>query len=234
MPDWKSIVRERLASQSEIDEREEVISELAAHLEEAYESARARCKSDAEAVELTLQQVQDWSAVAQEIRRARSKEGFMNYRTKSLWLPTLITLSGASFSLLLIQRMGIEPRLVWIDLRHVSPLSSPLYGKIGMTFYWPWLASLPFFGAAGAYLSRRSQGDNRTRLLAGLSPALIMMIAMCAILPFALAIDGLSFSRLVVFGLSGLANWVALPGVALSIGAMPFLRNQNRSAAIEA
>jgi hypothetical protein len=49
-----------------------------------------------------------------------------------------------------------------------------------------------------------------------------MLIVMLLILPSGLALDGLHFFILVSFGL-GLANWVALPALALLIGAAPFL-----------
>ncbi|HET6181125.1 MAG TPA: hypothetical protein VFE61_29675 [Candidatus Sulfotelmatobacter sp.] len=225
MPDWKQLVRERMESAAP-SAGQDVISELAAHLEEVYENFRLRGLTEASAIELTLQEVDNWRVLAAKIRQAKSEGASMNHRTRSFWLPVLISLGGASVSLLLIQLTGMEPRLIWIDLRHIFPASSPLYGKIGMTVYWPWLASLPFFGALGAYLSRRSQGNTPVRLLAGLSPALIMLVVMCMILPFSLALDGLSLFQLVVFGFWGLFNWVAIPAVALLLGALPFLKQQ--------
>ena len=50
-----------------------------------------------------------------------------------------------------------------------------------------------------------------------------MLTVMCIILPFGMAMDGFHFFRLVGFGL-GLINWVAIPGLALLVGAAPFLR----------
>ena len=134
----------------------------------------------------------------------------MNYRTKGLWLPALITLLGASVALALSQYFRIAPRLVWV-------------GHWAITIYWAWLATLPGFGALGAYLSQRADTTAKLRLVASLSPALVMLIAMCIILPFGLAMDGFHFFRLVGFGL-GLINWVAIPGFALLAGAAPFLR----------
>ncbi len=93
-----------------------------------------------------------------------------------------------------------------------------------MTFYWQWLATLPLFGAAGTYISRRAQGSLLSTFAAGLSPALITFGAMSVILPFGLAIDGFYAWRLVGFGL-GLVNWVAVPAAALMLGALPFLRS---------
>ncbi len=135
----------------------------------------------------------------------------MNHRTRSLWLPALITVLGTSVSLALTQMLRLQPRVLWI-------------GGWGMTFYWQWLATLPLFGAAGTYISRRARGSLMSRFAAGLSPALITLGAMSVILPFALAIDGFYAWRLVGFGL-GLINWVAVPALALMLGAFPFVRS---------
>ena len=217
MPDWKKLVHERLESfPLPSADREEVFSELATHLEETYRAACARGLGDGAAIELTLQEVEDWSVLAAQIRAARFKEGPMNRRTKALWLPGLASLWGASMLLALTQFAGFQPRLIWI-------------GGMGMSFYWPWLAGLPVLGAVGAYLSRRAQGPTPARLVAGLFPALVMAVVMCLILPWGLVIDGFSFFRLVHFGL-GFMNWVALPGLALFLGTMPFLRESQRTA----
>jgi hypothetical protein len=209
MGNWQQKVRENLAAcllPREI--QDEVVVELASHLEEAYEEARA-VMSDDSAIQLALKQVGDWRALARNIRRAKSEEVLMNSRTKSLWLPALMTLLGASSSLALFEYLGARPHLVWV-------------GKVALTFYWAWLATLPIFGAMGAYLSRR-QSSAWARLAAGVAPALGMLIVMGLILPWGLAIDGIHFFRLVSFGL-GLTNWVLIPAVALLAGVAPFLR----------
>jgi hypothetical protein len=217
MPDWKLIIRQRTSSpNSPCHLEEQVIAELAAHLEEACQHAQSRGLNATDAIEVTLQEVTDWHVLAADIHRAKSQEGPMNHRSKSLWLPALLTLLGASVSLMTTQLLGVPPRLVWIH-------------GMGVTLYWPWLASLPFCGALGAYLSQRANGPLRVRLAAGLSPALIMLIVMLFILPWGLAFDGLHFLTLVGFGF-GLANWVALPALALLLGAAPFLRESPDSA----
>lgn len=205
MPDWKQLVSERLAQPCS----EDVIAELAAHLEEAYEEARAQGRTKEDAIFCSLQAVSDWHVLAAEIICAKSREDAMNHRTKSLWLPGLLTLLVASVSLMAAQFLGLRPRLVW-------------FHGMGITLYWPWLAGLPLCGALGANLSQRAQGPLRARLAAGLSPAIIMLTVMLLILPWGLAIDGFHFFTLVGFGLA-IANWVAMPAVALLIGALPFL-----------
>jgi len=208
-PDWKKIVRERMASpNSPLILKEEVIAELAAHLEETCEEAQS-CGLDASAaLERTLQEVNDWHVLAAKIRRAKSKEDPMNARTKTLWLPALASLLGASLAMTLLQRVGVRPRLVWT-------------GQVEMAFYVPWLALLPLFGASGAYLSRRAGGTVRTRVTASLAPVLWLLLLCILTEPLELASRG--FSSLLYFGY-GLAQYVAIPGIALLLGALPFLR----------
>lgn len=134
----------------------------------------------------------------------------MNKRTSTLWVPAVLSLLGASLLLMLVERLGFQPREVWV-------------GRFAMSFYWSWLIALPLFGALGAYLSQRSHGSIAARLAAGLAPALAVLAVMSLILPWGLAIDGFRFFRLVGFAV-GLANWVVIPAVALLIGAAPFLR----------
>lgn len=209
MPDWTNEMKKRIQGiDLPGDSREEVVSELASHLEGVYESARSQGHDEASAFTLALQEVADWDVLASDIRRAKQEDS-MNYRTKGLWLPALITLLGTSAALALSQYAGMRPRLVWI-------------GGWGITLYWVWLATLPGFGALGAFLSQRAEAPAKARLAASLSPALIMLIVMCVILPWGMAIDGFHFFRLVGFGL-GLINWVAIPGVALLAGAAAFL-----------
>lgn len=212
MHGWEHIVRERLeSSRCAIVNTDSVISELAAHLEETHDAALWRGLTEQAATQIALQEIGDWRALAKHISRAQSTEDLMNHRTKSLWLPALVTLLGASVCLMACQLWGMQPRLIWV-------------GKLAMTFYWPWLATLPFFGAAGAYLSQHGQATLRVRLAAALSPALIILIVMIGILPLGLVVDGFHFFFFVAFAL-GAINWVAIPALALFLGALPFLHN---------
>lgn len=206
MRNWRQLVGERLQVDRYDRRISDAVLELASHLEETYQAARSSGIDEQSAFEIALQEVEDWHVLAVNISLA--KEGSMNHRTRSLWLPALITLFGASVSLAAAQLSHVQPRLVWI-------------GGWAITLYWQWLATLPVLGAAGAYLSQRSEGEIRARLAAGLSPALIMLIVMTLILPWALAIDGFHFFRLIGFGL-GLINWVVIPATALLIGMLPF------------
>lgn len=58
-PDWAELVREHLA----LPCTEDVVFELASHLEEIYGGACARGTSDTEALRIALEQVDDWQAL---------------------------------------------------------------------------------------------------------------------------------------------------------------------------
>jgi len=215
-PDWTKLVRERMGALGlPRDIQENVVNELAAHLQETYEAARSERIKEEEAVELALQEVNDWNVLATKIQRAKSEEEIMNHRTKSLWLPALASILAASVAMTLLQFAGVRPRLVWT-------------GPMAMSFYWPWLAILPLCGALGAWLSRRDQGTVRSRLIAGLAPVLWLLFLAFLAEPLEIATSGLSHLR--YFGY-GVANWVAIPGFALLVGAIPFLWERNIPAA---
>src|SRR5260370_8551387 len=93
MPDWQKLVRQRLSGLAlDAEEKDEVHAELAAHLEESYESLRAKGLSEQAAMQQTLGQVTDWQDLRQRIQTARTKENIMSNRVKQFWFPTLLTL----------------------------------------------------------------------------------------------------------------------------------------------
>lgn len=209
MPDWIKIVRERLQPCSlSPKNREDVVTELAAHLEETCEQARSAGLTPSAALEQTLQEVDNWSVLAKKIQRAKTKENPVNHRTKTLWIPGLASLFGASLLMAVMQWIGIRPRLLW-------------FGHMAMTLYWPWLCSLPVFGALGAYLSQRGGGETPTRLAAASFPALWLLLFSVLIMPLEMAHQG----HLYAFGyFLAVTNWVVIPCLALLLGALPFLR----------
>jgi hypothetical protein len=217
MVDWPKIVREHLQAGNLLSgDLREVTLELAFHLEETYEEACSRGLTEEHAMELALREVPDWQMLAEDIEHAKCKEDPMNRRTKTLWVPGMASLLGASLFMALLQWVGVRPRLIWVD------------AHMAMTFYWPWLASLPIFGAVGAYLSRRAGGEIRTRLAAGLSPVWWLFLLSIALFPMEMLHQGYHLPELRYYVL-GMANWVAIPAFALLIGELPFLRAQQRA-----
>jgi hypothetical protein len=223
MPDWKRLVRERIApSAPSAPSQEEVVSELAAHLEETYEDALSQGLTEQAATGFALQEVHNWHVLAAKIRVARFEEDSMNDRTRSLWLPALANVIAAPGLLMILQKLALQPRVLWI-------------GDMAMVLYLPWLIALPVFGALGALLAKLAHAHFVNRLIVGLSPALAVMVAFAFVLPVALITDRhlLTNFPFAYFALT-IVNWVLLPALALLVGTVPFLRKPGRPAPSEA
>jgi hypothetical protein len=213
MPDnvtnrWIELVREHLHPLDlPANDQEEVVAELAAHLEDLYEEKLGQGISEPEAAEDVLNEVVRWRSLATRIQRAKLKEEIMNHRTKHFWLPGLVSLTLAMVLLAPLIAISMQPRFLGR-----SPLEMVLL---------PWLAVLPLCGASGAYLSRRGGGSPRARLVAGLFPT-IALLSLGSVLVV---------TRLLTFahpewwyGSVALAVGIIFPSASLLIGAAPFLK----------
>ncbi|MFZ0300948.1 MAG: hypothetical protein WAM13_21545 [Candidatus Sulfotelmatobacter sp.] len=205
---WIKLVRERLHPLDlPGNDREEVVAELAAHLEDLYGEKLGQGISEREAAEDVVNEVLRWRSLATRIQRAKLKEGIMNDRTKHFWLPGLVSLTLAMILLAPLIAISMQPRFLGR-----GPLEMVLL---------PWLAVLPLCGASGAFLSRRSGGSPRARLVAGLFPT-IALLTLGSVLVV---------TRLLTFahpewwyGSVALAVVIIFPGVSLLIGTAPFLK----------
>jgi hypothetical protein len=218
--DWNVLVRERFSGRglSELQQAE-VVSELAAHLEDLYEHQRSLGITEAEAISRSLKEVDNWRQLSRDISRTRKLEGQMNSRTKSLWLPGFTTLTAGMGALAIIMghdvhRFNFEPRIYW-------------YGSTAVVqIYLPWLAILPIIGGIGAYLSRLANGNLKTRVAAATFPALVPFALFCpGIVVAAVTQHHLNWHVLPVAIAGMVFSWVLLPGAVLTLGALPFLRS---------
>lgn len=216
--DWQKSVREHLeACNLPREIRDDVVTELAAHLEEAYADAMAHGLGDAEAVEHALQEAGNWNVLAENIARVTYKEEqSMNNRTKSFWLPALASFTAASLFLLALTKISMQPQ-------SLIRLSSGL----GRPFYFGWVAAQILFGALGAFLSRRAGGSRTTRILAGIFPAIVMFLLWAVVIPASAIAEHNAFvlNHPLYYAL-GIFVWVVPPGVALLAGTVPFLKSQ--------
>jgi hypothetical protein len=226
MPDWKAVVRERLGDLGLAAPQEEtIVAELASHLEEFYEEACAHgfCKS--EAIERSLAQVTDWHSLSQQIQRAKHKEAIMNCRTKTLWLPGLISLTSAMVFLMLSELVSLQPR--FLAPSYFAMHTGSTSANVLLVAYLPWLALLPFCGAAGAFLSRCAGGRRPARLLSGMFPwtALLFLVTLLTlsgqIVPFKHEWLGFITKLLLVS---------VPPGIALLLGVIPFVKEAKPAA----
>jgi hypothetical protein len=217
--DWAALVRARLGELGVADnERELVVAELAAHLEDSYVIQCAQGLPEMQAITAATNEVTDWQKLSRNIQLAKRKEEIVNDRTRQLWLPGLVCFATSMISLMVVQFTGVKPYPLQLGF-----ITLPM-------FYLPWLVCLPIFGALGAYLSRRA-GAPRTRIfVVTLFPSLMFLASILLwVVPVTIfgskdpanAFIRSHFSFGTVFGILLL---LSIPAVPLLLGALPFLR----------
>jgi hypothetical protein len=209
MSDWQELVRQRLSGLAlGAEEKDEVHAELAAHLEESYESLRAKGLSEQAAMQQTLGQVADWQALRRRIQTARTKENIMNDRVRQLWLPGMLTFTLSMGLLALVQKFG--PRPIVLDLDKGTPV---------LMFYTSWLLTLPFAGAMGALLSKRAGGSPKILAISSVFPVLPYGVVFLIAIPAGLLLSHNLAHHIVASAfITMMFGWVLVPGVALLSG----------------
>jgi hypothetical protein len=215
MPDWGAWVRERVGSLNlpRVTE-DEIVRELAAHLEDLAEEQIAGGMDESAAFEPALDRA-SWRGLAKNIERVKRKEEVMNRRSKQIWFPGLVTLSLSMVCMMILQQSSAQPQMPW---NHAGAPRMP---------YLLWIVTLPLTGAVSGYLSGRAQGQRPARFLAVLFPSIVMFGLWLIILAILMARGG---ERPIQWGsfCFGLLLWVVVPGMALLVGAWPFLRIHGR------
>jgi hypothetical protein len=212
---WQALVRERLSGRGlSSAQQNEVVTELAAHLEDFYEELRAKGANEADAIHGALNEVTNWRQLSRKIYRAKERENQVKNRAKSLWFPGLVCGFISMASLSVLSHAGLPPRIILVGSN--ASLQLPIQ----------WLLMLPFFGALGAYLSRRADGPRISRIAAALSPSIVLqgMIFFGAIASVFVDRNSHMYRLPFLFGLVTF-NWVVLPGALLFLGALPFLQS---------
>ncbi|HKR85691.1 MAG TPA: hypothetical protein VJS37_16150 [Terriglobales bacterium] len=217
MLDWQKAIREKLARVTlSPRQRANLIAELANHLEDLHAELLTSGVSAPDASRACLEQLSDLQQIASAAKQSQIGEGRMNQRSKTLWLPGLVTLTMASVLLMVMQLYTFSrPRVHWVDGGEVA---------VGIV----WLLSLLPCGALGAYLSRRAGGSRWISILASLFPSLIMLAVFCVVLPIGILVERNTYiiHHPRYFGLA-LLVWTVVPGAALLLGALPVLRRRN-------
>ena len=219
MRDWSSVVRSRLIALGIEAEREEQIrAELAGHLEDAYVDAIRRGCTEEDAVARALERVPDWTRLADAIRRADQKEGLMSPDAKTLWLPGMAALGCAAAVMLGLPRL--LPASLWLDPRATIPMTAGL------------LLSYLAFGALGAALSRRAGGGVAARVAAGVFPLALHVSVFVAVVVAAMFGDRRSPEAMQInFQLRAALTFIVIPAIALTVGTLPFLRDNAKTRA---
>ena len=211
MPDWQEVVRRRLSGLVlDSGEKEDVQSELAAHLEDAHECFLKEGMGESEATERTFSLAKDWQDLQRRIHSVRNGRGTMNNRVTQLWLPGLLTFALSMVLLEVAQKFG--PRPFILDLDKGMPV---------LMFYTPWLLALPLAGALGAYLSWRAGGSARTALVSSVFPVLPYGVVFMLAIPVGLVISrSLAHNIVAAAFVTMTIGWVLVPGIALLAGGL--------------
>jgi hypothetical protein len=215
MQDWEKLVHRHLAGIALSDaQRDEVVSELATHLQDHFEALLRSGLGEDEAARRAVIQAGDWKQLRKRIQKSRSEDTNMTDRVKQLWLPGFLTLLLSMVFLMVIQFIGPRPLVVdphgW---RMMAPMA---------VIYVPWLLSLLLIGAIGAYLASRAGASQRTTLLSIVFPVLPYLALFIIAFPVSLILDDhVAHNIMYQALLMGLLAWVVLPGVALLAGGLP-------------
>lgn len=221
MPDWEKLVRERLAYLSlERQDENEVIAELADHLEETFESLCREGMSEQEATLRALAQVADWKGLNRKIYLARHQEEIMEPRVRQFWVPGLL-----GFSLFLAFSTIVESTSFgWYLGGKLWLVSHPLVLSLGrgtpiLRFHIELLVLLVVVGAMAAGLSRWEGGTLRTSLLSSVFPSVPFAVVFLIAIP-----TGLIIVHPISYGVVGqqivymALGWVLAPAAALLAG----------------
>lgn len=213
MADWQELVRRKLAGLAlDTAEKDEVHAELAAHLEDSYAAFRGEGLPEKDAIQRTLAHVTDWRDLQHKIFVAKRRVHPMKKRVQQLWIPGFLTLTLSMLFLAALQKLGFQPRIIGSGPRTIL-------------LYVPWLLSLPFFGALGAYLSFRGGGSRGTVLLASVFPVLALTAAFLLMFPIGTIVERITgshvdFSVVATALLMNGIGWLLVPGAALLIGGL--------------
>lgn len=223
MRDWSALVRPHLAS-LRVDERRrlEIGAELAAHLEDTYESALRRGSTEAEAMACAMERVPDWRALAVAVNQATDEGTIMTRHARTVLLPGTTMLLAAATGMAVT--LSATPADRWADPRwYVHALAAGL----ALLFYL-------VLGAIGAAWSRHVGGSPGERLAAGAFP-LVLHVAVVGFgvgqdVLFALSRGGQG--RHLGLHLADFPNMIlpmlVAPGAALLLGVLPFARRAAR------
>lgn len=220
MRDWSALVHHHLAA-VRIDDRRrrEMGDELAAHLEDAYDDARRRGCTEADAMACAMARVPDWAALAKAMEDTATEDAIMTRQARTVLVPGTTILLTATVGLSLA--FYATPAVRWLDPRwQVHALAAAVY----FVFYL-------VLGAIGAAWSQRAGGSRGERMMAGVFPlvlhAAVAGPAAVADVLYALS-HGMAGRLLQINTLNMIVVMLVLPGAALLLGGLPFTRSGPR------
>lgn len=213
-PDWKAIVCEYLdLSRFSPEQQNEIVAELAAHLEDLYAENLRQGFSAADAIEHARHELSEKN-LSKNIHRMKCKEGTMNTRTKQLLLPGLASITVAIFAPVL---------LIWtVEWFRFHSFGDGAQHHVAFRF--GFVVAYFLGGGIGAYLCRRSGGSPLSRIVVAVLPAIAYLACVLIVLTAKLVEPGHFTTPQGFFTVMYQA--VLQPAALLLVGALPFLRSR--------
>ncbi|HLW82847.1 MAG TPA: hypothetical protein VKS20_12495 [Candidatus Acidoferrales bacterium] len=230
-PDWHEAASRKLAdSKLSSQEREQIARELAGYLEDLCSDAPSRgiensaAAAQIDATQIAVAELHEDQNLGATLYRARKENPMnVNNRTKRFWLPGTAVLLASALLLEIFQLAGFSPYLPHFWAAKFG--ANDVWMHHSLAIYVPWLCALPFLGAAGTYWSRRQGSGPALQIAVGLFPAMVFLATFAVFVPLALAVGTLPPVRIFLPALTGqIISWVVIPGAALLLGILPFLR----------
>lgn len=170
-----------------------------------------------------VQQLIWWTCMVMLLCAAQSEGNRLNLRTRCIWLPGLISLTGATLSVLAAEM--VLPQYPSYFFTNGLLRSDTVVIRPSLWFYWAWLLTQALCGALGAFLSQRAGGTLRARIVAATFPAIVMLALWTLVIPLSALIEHNTFVwNHPQYYLLGVFFLVVPPATALIAGATPFLR----------
>jgi hypothetical protein len=142
----------------------------------------------------------------------------MSSDAKTLWLPGMAASGCAAAVMLGAPRL--LPASLWLDPGATIAMAAGL------------LLSYLAFGALGASLSRRAGGGVAARVAAGIFPLALHVSIIATVVVAAMVGDRRSPEVIhISFLLRAALIFIVLPGIALTVGTLPFLRDNAKTRA---
>jgi len=221
MPDFARLVKFRMGRFA-ATAGDDVVCELAGHLEDLYAELRAKGLAPAEAEREAVAWAGDWKRLERGIEVAR--EGKMMERMPKILLPGVVALFVSSVGQKELWKLGLGPTMTFHYYQGmVNGTGWPSY-----PLHWdnaPWLLVLVLSGALAAWLCRLMGGNWRQRLWAAEFPVTAMLAIVAMVIVVGLPLEYFHGSLapvplLLNALLSFLLMNMLLPGVALLVGAL--------------
>jgi hypothetical protein len=213
MHDWENVIRQRLRilRVCPTPRAEELVGELASHLEDSYEDSLRNGLPPDTAFHHAVVQIERRSRICLTLRVLW--EVLMTDFARKVGLPGLLTFASAMV-------------IAWVlDLAHIQPKTIFMANGLYLSLPAAWLCLVPICGAVGVFVSHRSGGSRLQRVAACLFPSAIMGAVLLLIF-----VAGFAISRFVpdsgwdwALVVPGLALWLTgsaiLPAIPLLAGA---------------